>query len=70
MPLLVIMVTLPMFQELWYTPGATVVQAVCEWLAACQSAECGMERDLRKCYDLVPHDVAVPPVAEEVDGSP
>ncbi|CAK0823628.1 unnamed protein product [Prorocentrum cordatum] len=39
-------------------PGSTVVHACCLWLHACQHGSCGLERDLSKCYDNVPHAVA------------
>ncbi|CAK0846118.1 unnamed protein product [Prorocentrum cordatum] len=38
--------------------GSTVVHACCLWLHACQHGSCGLERDLSKCYDNVPHAVA------------
>eukprot|EP00959_Pyramimonas_sp_CCMP1952_P232573 4860397-Pyramimonas_sp.AAC.1 len=34
----------------------SVCQAVCSWLKACITAMAGMERDLSKCYDQVPHE--------------
>ncbi|CAK0887191.1 unnamed protein product [Prorocentrum cordatum] len=38
--------------------GSTVIYACCLWHHACQHGECGLERDLSKCYDNVPHAMA------------
>ena len=38
--------------------GTSVIHACCLRLRACELGQCGMERDLSKCYDNVPHAVA------------
>ena len=38
--------------------GTSVIHACCLWLHACELGQCGMERDLSKCYDNVPRAVA------------
>ena len=37
--------------------GTSVVQACATWLRACEEGGCGMERDLSKCFDMVPQAV-------------